>query len=58
LIQPSGRLAHGLAVAIAGGELALDESQAILLAEWDDPRSRTINPIAGEAPPVSAEQNV
>jgi secondary thiamine-phosphate synthase enzyme len=36
-------LAHGVAVAIAGGELVLDGSQAILLAEWDGPRSRTIN---------------
>jgi secondary thiamine-phosphate synthase enzyme len=36
-------LAHGVAVAIAGSELALDEPQAILLAEWDGPRSRTVS---------------
>ena len=36
-------LAHGVAVAITEGELALDRSQAILLAEWDGPRSRTVN---------------
>ncbi len=36
-------LGHGVAVAISGGGLALDQSQAILLAEWDGPRSRTVD---------------
>ena len=36
-------LGHGVAIGIADGALALDDAQAILLAEWDGPRSRTIN---------------
>ena len=36
-------LGHGVAIGIADGTLALDDEQAILLAEWDGPRSRTIN---------------
>jgi secondary thiamine-phosphate synthase enzyme len=36
-------LGHGVAIGIADGALALDEEQAILLAEWDGPRSRTVN---------------
>ena len=36
-------LGHGVAIGIADGALALDDEQAILLAEWDGPRSRTIN---------------
>lgn len=35
-------LGPGIIMAIAGGRLALDEHQAILLAEWDGPRSRTV----------------
>jgi secondary thiamine-phosphate synthase enzyme len=34
---------HGVAVAITGGELVLDQSHAILLAEWDGPRPRTVD---------------
>ena len=35
-------LGPGITMAIAGGRLALDDGQAILLAEWDGPRSRTV----------------
>jgi len=36
-------LGHGVAIGIVNGTLALDDEQAILLAEWDGPRSRTVN---------------
>jgi len=36
-------LGHGVAIGIVNGTLALEEEQAILLAEWDGPRSRTVN---------------
>jgi secondary thiamine-phosphate synthase enzyme len=35
-------LGPGITMALAGGRLALDEHQVILLAEWDGPRSRTV----------------
>ncbi len=34
---------HGVAVAITGGELVMERSHAILLAEWDGPRARTVD---------------
>ncbi len=34
---------HGVAVAITGGGLVMEQSHAILLAEWDGPRSRTVD---------------
>jgi len=36
-------LGHGVAIGITESELALDPSQSILLAEWDGPRSRTVD---------------
>ena len=36
-------LGHGVAIGIVNGTLALEDEQAILLAEWDGPRSRTVN---------------
>jgi secondary thiamine-phosphate synthase enzyme len=36
-------LGHGVAIGITEGALALDQSQSILLAEWDGPRSRTVD---------------
>lgn len=36
-------LGHGVAIGITEGALALDELHSILLAEWDGPRSRTVN---------------
>jgi secondary thiamine-phosphate synthase enzyme len=36
-------LGHGVAIGITDGALALDDEQAILLAEWDGPRCRTVN---------------
>jgi len=36
-------LGHGIAVGVLDGELLLDQSQSILLAEWDGPRARRIH---------------
>jgi thiamine phosphate synthase YjbQ (UPF0047 family) len=36
-------LGHGVAIGISGGELLLDGSQSILLAEWDGPRPRKVH---------------
>ncbi len=35
-------LGPGITMAIANGRLALDEHHSVLLAEWDGPRSRTV----------------
>lgn len=36
-------LGHGVAVGVTDGELLLDGSEAILLAEWDGPRVRRVH---------------
>lgn len=36
-------LGHGVAIGISGGELLLDGSLSILLAEWDGPRPRNVH---------------
>jgi secondary thiamine-phosphate synthase enzyme len=36
-------LGHSVAIGISAGELLLDGSQSILLAEWDGPRPRNVN---------------
>jgi len=36
-------LGHGVTIGIADGALALEACQSILLAEWDGPRSRTVD---------------
>ena len=36
-------LGPGVTIGISRGRLALDQSQSILLAEWDGPRSRTVD---------------
>jgi secondary thiamine-phosphate synthase enzyme len=36
-------LGHGVAIGISDGELVLDGSQSILLAEWDGPRPRNVH---------------
>jgi secondary thiamine-phosphate synthase enzyme len=36
-------LGHSVALGITDGELLLDESESILLAEWDGPRERQVH---------------
>ena len=36
-------LGHGIAVGVTDGELLLDSSQGIVLAEWDGPRPRQMH---------------
>jgi secondary thiamine-phosphate synthase enzyme len=36
-------LGHGVTIGITDGALALEARQSILLAEWDGPRSRTVD---------------
>jgi secondary thiamine-phosphate synthase enzyme len=39
----AGLLGHGVTIGIADGALTLEAGQSILLAEWDGPRSRTVD---------------
>lgn len=41
--MPAGLLGHGVALGVTDGELLLDRSESILLAEWEGPRLRRVH---------------